>query len=101
MGGGALRHRATGIGSVSAQVSFGNRDPFRERKAEPVHRSGLEEEGLDDRRLSRPAMADDGDVPDPGGVGHGQKTSSDRFASSLVRSPSQSVACGHSREGPG
>ena len=40
-------------------------------RAEPVHRARLEEERLDERRLPRPAVADDGDVADLGGLGHG------------------------------
>jgi len=34
--------------------------------------AGLEEERLDERRLSRPAVTDDADVADLGGLGHGR-----------------------------
>ena len=37
--------------------------------AEPVDRAGLEEHRLDQRRLSRPAVTDDGDVADLSGLG--------------------------------
>src|SRR5439155_15938446 len=41
------------------------------RRAQPVRLSGLEEHGLDERGLARPAVADDGDVADlPGFDGH-------------------------------
>ena len=39
--------------------------------AEPVDGAGLEEERLDERRLPSPAVSDDGDVTDLGGLGHG------------------------------
>ena len=39
---------------------------------EAVDLARLEEERLDERRLSRPAVADDGDVADPCGLGHGR-----------------------------
>ena len=42
-----VRHRRTGLD-----------------RTEPVRRPGLEEHGLDERRLSRPAVTDDGDVAD-------------------------------------
>ena len=42
------------------------------RPAEPVDRAGLEEQRLDERRLPGPAVADDGDVADLGGLGHGR-----------------------------
>ena len=47
--------------------------PVRDRRArldraEPVDRAGLEEQRLDERRLARAAMADDGDVADLPGL---------------------------------
>ena len=40
-------------------------------RAEPVRLTGLEEQCLDQRRLARPAMADDGDVADPARLENG------------------------------
>jgi len=40
-------------------------------RTEPVDRARLEQDRLDQRRLPRPAVTDDGDVADLCGLGHG------------------------------
>ena len=58
------------LAAVLVLVPVGDRRAGLDR-AEPVRRLGLEEQRLDERRLARPAVADDGDVADlPGLDGH-------------------------------
>ena len=64
------RHRDRELAVVLVLVGVGDCRP-RLDGAEAVDRAGLEEERLDERRLPRPAVADDGDVTDLGGLGHG------------------------------
>ena len=64
------RHRDRELTLVLVLVGVRDRRAGRDG-AETVDLARLEEERLDERRLSRPAVADDGDVADPGGLGHG------------------------------
>ena len=64
------RHRDRELALVLVLVRVGDRRARLDR-AEAVDRARLEEERLDERRLSRPAVADDGDVADLCGLGHG------------------------------
>ncbi len=64
------RHRDRELPRVLVLVRVGHRRPGLDRP-EPVHRAGLEEQRFHERRLSRPAVADDGDVADLRGLGHG------------------------------
>src|SRR5262249_35350512 len=65
------RHRDRQLALVLVLVEVGDRRTGLDG-AKPVDGSGLEEERLDERRLSRPAVTDDGDVADLCGVGHGR-----------------------------
>ncbi len=64
------RHRDGELPLVLVLVGVRDRRARFDR-AEPVDLARLEEERLDERRLSRPAVADDGDVADLCGLGHG------------------------------
>ena len=64
------RHRDRELPLVLVLVGVGDRRAGLDG-AEAVDLARLEEERLDERRLSRPAVADDGDVADLCGLGHG------------------------------
>jgi hypothetical protein len=68
-------------------------------RAEAVRLAGLEEQRLGERRLSRPAVADDGDVADLAGLQHSHATSSwanergSALGRILTARPTLAVAC--------